>query len=158
MLLGPALIAAVEASGEQLPVACDPGLAVLVHPVHLQQMVVNFLTNARKYGNGVTGLDVAECGDAVQIRVRDAGAGVPADFRDCLFDRFTRDSTRGLDGRGLGPGPGPVHRPRAGRGQRGLCLVRAGAAAGQHLRAGAGPSGLSRPVMSGTAKTPRPQQ
>ncbi len=109
MLLGPALIAAVEASGEQLPVACDPGLAVLVHPVHLQQMVVNFLTNARKYGNGVTGLDVAECGDAVQIRVRDAGAGVPADFRDCLFDRFTRDSTRGLDGRGLGPGPGPVH-------------------------------------------------
>ncbi|MDP9431258.1 MAG: PAS domain S-box protein [Actinomycetota bacterium] len=102
--LAPALLAAVEVACEQAPVICDAALEVLVHPVHLQQIVVNFLTNARKYGGGVTAVDVTDCGGTVQIRVRDAGTGVPADFRDSLFERFTRDSANGrsIGGSGLG--------------------------------------------------------
>jgi PAS domain S-box-containing protein len=100
--LAPALREAVEAADMSVPVDCPPGLRVLVNPAHLQQIIVNFLTNAAKYGGGATAVDVRTAGTRVAIAVRDEGAGVPPDVRDQLFERFTRAGNTTAAGHGLG--------------------------------------------------------
>jgi signal transduction histidine kinase len=65
----------------------------LVDRGHLQQMLANLLGNARKYGAPPIDVTVAAAGDAVRIRISDHGEGVPAEFAEHLFDRFTRATT-----------------------------------------------------------------
>jgi PAS domain S-box-containing protein len=67
-----------------------PPLYALVDSGHLQQVLVNLLTNATKYGAEPIEMSVARVGDRVEIRVRDHGKGVPAEFVPRLFERFTR--------------------------------------------------------------------
>jgi len=100
--VGPALREALDAADKSLPVDCPDGLRVLANPAHLQQIVVNFLTNAAKYGGGATGVSVRRQGDRVSIAVTDEGPGVPAALRDRLFDRFTRADGVAGPGHGLG--------------------------------------------------------
>lgn len=76
-------------------------LRVLVDRDHLSRIVTNLLTNAVKYGEppiDVTGVAVD---DRVVLRVRDHGKGVPEEFVDELFGRFTR-APSGAEGTGLG--------------------------------------------------------
>jgi PAS domain S-box-containing protein len=100
--LAPALHDAVEAADMTVPVDCPAGLKVLVNPAHLQQIMVNFLTNAAKYGEGATGIDVRTAGTRLAIAVRDEGSGVPPGLRDHLFERFTRAGNTAAAGHGLG--------------------------------------------------------
>ncbi|MEU4691467.1 PAS domain S-box protein [Actinoplanes sp. NPDC023714] len=100
--LAGALRDALDAADQDVPVSCPPGAAVLVNPAHLRQIVVNFLTNARKYGGGATGIAVTVLGVTTRIAVRDAGPGVPEGLRDHLFERFTRAGGTGAAGHGLG--------------------------------------------------------
>jgi PAS domain S-box-containing protein len=100
--LAPALREAVESADMTVPVDCPAGLRVLVNRAHLQQIMVNFLTNAAKYGDGATGVDVRTAGTRVAIAVRDEGAGVPPGLRDHLFERFTRAGNTVAKGHGLG--------------------------------------------------------
>jgi PAS domain S-box-containing protein len=100
--LAPALREAVEAADMAVPVDCPAALQVLVNPAHLQQIIVNFLTNAAKYGDGATGIDVRTAGTRVAIAVRDEGSGVPPGLRDHLFERFTRAGNTTATGHGLG--------------------------------------------------------
>lgn len=81
-------------------------IAVRVDRDHLMQMLVNFLTNARRYGAppftvelrvGSTGPD-----EHVDVRVCDTGPGVPEDFVPKLFDPFTRAKATEGEGTGLG--------------------------------------------------------
>ncbi|WP_033337534.1 sensor histidine kinase [Catenuloplanes japonicus] len=90
--LRPAIAAAIELSGSQsVPVNADFSLFVLVNRGHLQQMLVNYLTNAAKYGGGAVAVDVTRTAEnTVRIAVRDAGEGVPEGFRDQLFSQFSR--------------------------------------------------------------------
>lgn len=98
-----ALREALDAVESPLPVDCPPTLRVLANSAHLQQIVVNFLTNAAKYGGGATAVRVAAGPDTVTIAVHDRGPGVPAGLRPTLFDRFTRaDDTTAVRGHGLG--------------------------------------------------------
>ena len=86
-------------------VDCPSELAAYVQPSHLDQMVANLLSNARKYAGGATRLTARDAGDGtVEITVADAGAGVPEAFRDSLFERFSREATsaQGVPGAGLG--------------------------------------------------------
>jgi signal transduction histidine kinase len=86
-------------------VDCAPDLWVSVQPSHLDQMLANLLSNARKYADGATRICASAVdGDMVEITVTDQGAGVPEAFRGELFQRFTRDaaSARGIRGTGLG--------------------------------------------------------
>ncbi|MEU4694018.1 PAS domain S-box protein [Actinoplanes sp. NPDC023714] len=86
------------------PVSCAPGMTVLVHPSHLQQIVTNFCTNAAKYGGGVTEVIVERRGGTAVIGVCDEGEGIPEDLRPHLFDRFTRAAgmSPAIKGHGLG--------------------------------------------------------
>lgn len=100
--LVPALREAVEAADMTVPVECPAGTVVLFNPAHLQQIMVNFLTNAAKYGHGSTGIDVRTAGTRVAIAVRDEGDGVPPGLHDHLFERFTRAGNTVATGHGLG--------------------------------------------------------
>ncbi|BCY12001.1 PAS domain S-box protein [Actinoplanes sp. L3-i22] len=98
--IGRALWAADAAA---VPVS-GPAARVLCHPGHLQQILVNLLTNARKYGGGATAVRVAGTPERVEITVEDSGPGVPEEFRDRLFERLARadrDATS-VKGTGLG--------------------------------------------------------
>jgi PAS domain S-box-containing protein len=90
--LGPAVTAAIELSGAQsVPVNAELPVSVLVNRGHLQQMLVNYLTNAAKYGGGAVAVDVTRTAEnTVRIAVRDAGEGVPEGFREQLFSQFSR--------------------------------------------------------------------
>ncbi|GAA1814523.1 PAS domain S-box protein [Planosporangium flavigriseum] len=87
-----------------IPVTGADKLAALVSPSHLQHILINFLTNAAKYGGGATAVHVSGDGVDVDIRVRDNGPGVPEELRDDLFEPFTRgtDSSARANGTGLG--------------------------------------------------------
>ncbi|WP_412742486.1 PAS domain S-box protein [Krasilnikovia sp. MM14-A1004] len=83
---------------------CPAGLAAMVQPGHLDQILANLLSNADKYGGGATRITARRLDDHVEIRVEDRGPGVPERFRPNLFERFSRaDTTAGsVKGTGLG--------------------------------------------------------
>jgi signal transduction histidine kinase len=103
-----ALAAAGPAAAAEFKVSCDPGLTVRVDPSHLQQVLVNYATNALKYGSRpyLVAADVEGDPAAVVIRVIDEGDGVPEEFVPRLFGRFARSdmarSRKGVHGTGLG--------------------------------------------------------
>lgn len=83
--------------GPERPVECDPVL--------IEEMLVNLLDNAVKYGvrpGGRLEISVMFEPKAVSLRVADDGPGIPAEMRERIFDRFFRlddDQSRGC---GLG--------------------------------------------------------
>lgn len=69
----------------------EPGLAVLADARHLQQILVNLLSNAHKYGGEDVGVQAGRLDNAlVEVCVSDDGEGVPPEFVPHLFERFTR--------------------------------------------------------------------
>jgi PAS domain S-box-containing protein len=75
-----------------------------VQPEHLDQMLTNLVSNAVKYGaQPVVEVSTASPG-RVRVAVVDRGRGVPAEFVDALFDRFTRSEETSRSARGTGLG------------------------------------------------------
>ena len=71
------------------------------------QVLVNLLDNAVKYSNGNRNIEVtvAGSGEAVRIRVRDHGIGIPAAERKKIFEKFYRVGSglvHDVKGSGLG--------------------------------------------------------
>lgn len=99
-----ALADAVAGLDMSVPIDCPPGLTVLVHPSHLQQIVTNYCTNATKYAGGATAITVRRDGEFATIAVHDDGPGIPEELRPQLFDRYTRnpDTSMTIKGTGLG--------------------------------------------------------
>ena len=97
--------AAAQPHDRRPEVECEPGLAALVQPGHLDQILANLLSNADKYAGGATGITATSTGAGeVEVAVRDDGPGIPAAFRGQLFQRFSRHAgTAGhVAGTGLG--------------------------------------------------------
>lgn len=72
---------------------------------HVDRILDALLSNAAKYGRPPVRLRVTTSPDVLTVRVHDAGPGVPDDFRDQLFQRFSQASTgsrRTARGTGLG--------------------------------------------------------
>ncbi|WP_433789253.1 sensor histidine kinase [Actinoplanes sp. CA-252034] len=88
---------------ESLPVYGDDA-RVLFAPGHLEQILVNLLSNAAKYGGGATALRITGSDRWVHVTVEDRGPGVPEQFRDRLFDRLTRADRDATTVRGTGLG------------------------------------------------------
>jgi signal transduction histidine kinase len=106
-------LAAAGPAAVDFKVSCDPGFTARVDPAHLQQALVNYATNALKYGAGPYTVTANEEGGGengdrktIVIRVIDGGDGVPEEFVPRLFGRFARSdaarSRKGVHGTGLG--------------------------------------------------------
>lgn len=97
------LVPVVETSlGMELETDLEPGLEVVVDPDHLLRILTNLVSNASKYGGTPVRLEGERRNGRVEIRVRDQGPGVPAEYRDRLFKRFSRAGTDKSKGTGLG--------------------------------------------------------
>jgi signal transduction histidine kinase len=94
----------VGAARADLWVDCPEDLRLRTDPDHLRRIVVNYLTNAFKYGDPPVKVLVMTTDDAVKVEVCDQGEGVPPEFVPRLFERFARaDRTaRTREGTGLG--------------------------------------------------------
>jgi len=92
-------------TGDQAAVLADlPAAApAKVDPQHLRQILLNLLTNAVKYGRPPLSVTVRADPDSVTVTVADHGPGVPEEFVEHLFDRYTRAAaTAGAPGTGIG--------------------------------------------------------
>jgi PAS domain S-box-containing protein len=89
---------------QEVPVSGADDPAVFASGKHVQQILVNLLSNATKYAGGATGIDVSVTDTDVTIAVRDHGPGIPAELATRLFQRFSRgsDTTSRQRGTGLG--------------------------------------------------------
>lgn len=106
-----------EATAMVLPLADDSGREIEIeigedvpsslpgYAADLRNMVRNLLDNALYHGRGAitVTLNRAPAGDsgAIVLRVRDAGAGVPEELRQTVFDRFLKGKASSA-GSGLG--------------------------------------------------------
>lgn len=81
----------------------DSQLLVDLDKAQMHRALANLFENADLHGGGLTSVTVAPDDDGVLITVADAGAGVPVDERERIFERFVRGGSRGsLPGAGLG--------------------------------------------------------
>lgn len=81
----------IESGAQQIWIRSDPG--------RLSQVVVNLLANAIRFSpkDGVVHVGIDTVGDRVRIAVQDEGPGIPADFQQHLFSRFST-ANHGADG------------------------------------------------------------
>lgn len=95
-------------SGVQCELAVAPvdAIPVRLDRFRMEQVVVNLLTNALKYGNNKPiQVTVRSQGERIQLAVKDLGIGVAQEDRDRIFGRFERAvSCNGQGGGGLGLG------------------------------------------------------
>jgi len=79
------------------------GLSALADPLRLEQIIVNLLTNAYRYGGDSIIIAGAETQNGSIVSVRDDGPGVSEQFVSRMFDPFTRGPDVGdRVGSGLG--------------------------------------------------------
>jgi heavy metal sensor kinase len=92
-----------EHAGRALRVEPDGGGSVAADRMRVDQALVNLLENALRHGDGEVVLSAQEDNGAVELHVRDAGPGFPAELLPAAFERFTRgDPARARGGAGLG--------------------------------------------------------
>jgi len=93
----------VEKAARAIEVAVPDGLRVVGDEARLEQALGNLVENALRHGRGSIRLSAVATGGAVELHVRDEGAGFPPEFLPRAFERFTRaDEARSGGGTGLG--------------------------------------------------------
>ncbi len=100
--------AAVHASGvdpESVTVECTDDLHAFVDPARIQQVLVNLLTNASRYGGPNRLVRVVTQGSGLVIEVHDDGPGIPRRYEVRVWERFERGPNRlnaAVPGSGIG--------------------------------------------------------
>jgi signal transduction histidine kinase/DNA-binding NarL/FixJ family response regulator len=103
-----AVRAAAEAKRIALTTRLDPAAARVVgDPDRLQQVIWNLVTNAIKFTpkDGTVDVSLQRVGTDIELRVRDSGEGIAAEFLPHVFERFRQadgSTTRRHGGLGLG--------------------------------------------------------
>ncbi|WP_442589582.1 hybrid sensor histidine kinase/response regulator [Pedobacter sp. AW31-3R] len=74
--------------------------------MRIEQVIVNFLTNAIKYAPGTTEvhIDVSVEGEELKVAVRDFGIGIEKAQQESVFDKFYRVEETAIHFQGLGIG------------------------------------------------------
>jgi len=89
-----------------VPACCPASLVADVDARRLRQVLVNLLDNAERHAGGAVAVRLEQAAGCLWLEVDDAGAGVPADERELIFDRFGRGRSSGVRGSGEGTGLG----------------------------------------------------
>jgi signal transduction histidine kinase len=98
-----ALEGAPAPSGRSVELAIPESLSALADPARLEQILINLLTNAYRYGGSTITVDAGATSEGVVVTVSDDGDGVPDELVPALFDGFARGPrTDGVQGSGLG--------------------------------------------------------
>lgn len=104
--VGPTIAAVVADLGMDVDVDGPGDATVEADPDHLVQILVNLLTNARRYGAQPFRIEIrpgASGGRShIDLRICDAGPGIDQDFIPELFEPFTRGRMTDGEGTGLG--------------------------------------------------------
>lgn len=103
-------IAAVQSFADKQSVqleATNTDIAFTGDEERLVQVLVNLLSNAIKFSptSSSINLNAKKEGNMLRIEVADNGCGIPAEYKDTIFDRFKQVKTkeqRGKGGTGLG--------------------------------------------------------
>jgi signal transduction histidine kinase len=96
-----------EEKGLELRTRCEPDVRAFTDPAKVWQILMNLLSNARKF-TGDSGKVTVECrmdGDRPTIRVHDTGQGIPEEKLEAVFEPFVQGDgslTRPAEGMGLG--------------------------------------------------------
>lgn len=105
-VLGPILerLADCGDKAQDVKVSCGPDLVAFVDRQDFSEMLIIYLENAFTHGSPPIEVRATERSGRVEIRVRDSGPGVPAEFVPHLFERFSREPNAGreVEGTGLG--------------------------------------------------------
>lgn len=99
--LAPALTTATNWMSDEVVLDVPSELTVLVDPPRLEQIVVNLVGNATKYGDPPIEIGARQHNGVVQCWVRDHGPGIPPGDRADVFGRFSAGRTAS-DSVGLG--------------------------------------------------------
>jgi len=100
--------ASIQAAGvprQSVDVECDPELAGNVDPARIQQVLVNLLTNAVRYGGPQRLLRITKQDSDLVLEVHDDGPGVPRRHEVRVWERFERGPNRlnaAVPGSGIG--------------------------------------------------------
>jgi signal transduction histidine kinase len=92
---------------DEPPVEIDEGVGdpmVLVDRRRFERVITNLIDNAHRYAEGAVALRIEVQGTQLALNVDDAGAGVPGDEHEQVFERFFRG--RAAHDRGIARGTG----------------------------------------------------
>ena len=89
---------------EMIKVSIEEGLMISCDPLRLEQLVINLLSNALKYGaDNYIAVTLERVGDSISMSVADKGLGIPEDKQELIFNRFERLIPHtNISGMGLG--------------------------------------------------------
>ena len=94
-----------RARDDERTVVIGPSQALVatLDRLRVEQALGNLVDNALRHGRGLVTLTAAAANGALELHVRDEGTGIPEDFLEHAFERFSRaDDARGRAGAGLG--------------------------------------------------------
>lgn len=100
--------ASIHASGvppQSVTVDCPRDLVAFVDPDRMQQVIVNLLTNASRYGGPHRLVRVVAKGSDIAFEVHDDGDGIPRRYELTVWERFERGPNRlnaSVPGSGIG--------------------------------------------------------
>jgi signal transduction histidine kinase len=97
----------LEQKGLTLLTRCEPGIRAHADPAKVWQILMNLLSNSRKFSEpgGKVTVECGKDGDRPTIRVRDTGQGIPEEKLESVFEPFEQGDgslTRPAEGMGLG--------------------------------------------------------
>lgn len=98
-------VLATAVNRRRVDVEVEPGLIAVVDGNRLQQVLVNLLSNAARYGGDQCLVAAFAEGSGLVIEVHDAGPGVPKKHELAIWERFERGQNRynaAVPGSGIG--------------------------------------------------------
>jgi signal transduction histidine kinase len=78
---------------DQIEIRSPETLRCVADPDHLHRILVNYISNAFKYGAPPVEIVASDNGEWVKLCVHDSGNGIPEDFAPRLFHKFARAET-----------------------------------------------------------------
>jgi len=98
------VLAAIPAPVEKtVEIIVADGVHAFADPARLEQIVVNLLINAYRYGGDAIWIEAGFEGPRTYLKVTDNGSGIPDDLVPTLFEPFSRtEESAALGGSGLG--------------------------------------------------------